>query len=407
VLFLDLDRFKVINDSLGHPIGDELLRTFADRIANDLREVDTISRFGGDEFIIIMQDIDDTSDAIRVASRIMDLVKEPFLIKDHVVYTTASIGIVVGDARYDKPEQVLRDADIAMFRAKNEWQSGYAVFDEEMHKKAVHLLKLESELRRAINQEEFVLHYQPILSLSTGKINGYEALIRWSHPEHGLIPPNEFIPLAEETGLIIPIGYWVIQEACRQMAEWQTTYPRYPRLVISVNLSGLQLKDRGLCKRIRHTLEETPLEPEYLALEITESSIIDDFKTVTETLMELKEMGVRLHMDDFGAGYSSLNVLYNLPIDTIKIDGSFVQNMETEQKTVEIVKTIIRLGQNMGKDVIAEGIESVKTLSILRELGSSYGQGYLFSKPKEPHAFAEELHTGTAPLRALKLYFSQ
>jgi EAL domain-containing protein (putative c-di-GMP-specific phosphodiesterase class I) len=309
---------------------------------------------------------------------------------------------VLGDERYEDCEDLLRDADIAMYRAKEMGRARYAVFDEQMHANAAELLRTESELREAIRNDEFRLHYQPIVELINSAIIGYEALIRWEHPGRGTIPPMEFIPLAEDTGLIIPIGYWVLWEACRQMAEWHQTYPRYPQLTISVNLSGRQLRDRGLTQQLRSILQETALDASHLALEITESAIIDDFVIAREILTQLKAMGVRIHMDDFGAGFSSLNVLYNLPIDTIKIDRHFVQNMETDAKNLEIVDTIIRLGSKLEKHVIAEGIEDQATLDQLRRLGRILGQGYLFSKPKQPQELGFELRTGTAPLPNLE-----
>jgi diguanylate cyclase (GGDEF)-like protein len=402
LLFLDLDRFKVVNDSLGHRIGDDLLIAVGDRLLTCIRESDTVARFGGDEFIVLLQEVVDIADTVRITTRILETLSDPFHLGEHTVYTNASVGIVLGDERYEDCEDLLRDADIAMYRAKEMGRARYAVFDEQMHANAAELLRTESELREAIRNDEFRLHYQPIVELINSAIIGYEALIRWEHPGRGTIPPMEFIPLAEDTGLIIPIGYWVLWEACRQMAEWHQTYPRYPQLTISVNLSGRQLRDRGLTQQLRSILQETALDASHLALEITESAIIDDFVIAREILTQLKAMGVRIHMDDFGAGFSSLNVLYNLPIDTIKIDRHFVQNMETDAKNLEIVDTIIRLGSKLEKHVIAEGIEDQATLDQLRRLGRILGQGYLFSKPKQPQELGFELRTGTAPLPNLE-----
>jgi diguanylate cyclase (GGDEF)-like protein/PAS domain S-box-containing protein len=381
VLFLDLDRFKIVNDSLGHMVGDQLLIGIARRLETCLRPGDSVARLGGDEFTILLGDIRDADEAISVAERIKKELTLPFNIGGHEVFTTVSIGIAPSMTGYDRAEDMLRDADTAMYRAKSLGKTRHEVFDKAMHARAMNLLQLETDLRRAVDRREFLLHYQPIMALETGTIKGFEALIRWQHPEHGFISPAEFIPIAEETGMIVPIGLWVLAEACRQMQEWQETFPAYPPLQISVNLSGRQFTQPDLIEQIKQVLRETGLDPRSLKLEITESTVMENIDTAIDMLKQLRAIGVELSIDDFGTGYSSLSYLHRFPISTLKIDRSFVGRMADNNENTEIVRTIIMLARNLGMDVVAEGVETEEQLAQLRSLGCECGQGYLFSKP--------------------------
>ncbi len=384
VLFLDLDRFKMINDSLGHGVGDQLLIAIARQLESCLRASDTVARLGGDEFAILLNDISDFDDAIRVAERVLHELKQPFKLAGHEVFTSASIGIALSNNRYQAAADVLRDADTAMYRAKAEGKARYEVFDMVMHARVVALLQLENDLRRAIEREEFSIYYQPIVALADGRITGFEALVRWPHPERGLVRPAEFIPVAEETGLIVPLGRWVLRAACAQMRLWQAISPAHARLKLNVNLSGRQFTQTDLCGHIEHTLAVTNFEPHCLQLEITESVVMENAQTIVPMLARLRALGVELAIDDFGTGYSSLSYLRRFPIQTLKIDRSFISGGAEED--AEIVRTIVLLARNMGKDVVAEGIETPAQLAQLRALDCAYGQGYLFSAPQDAAA---------------------
>ena len=386
VLFLDLDRFKVVNDSLGHMIGDQLLLSITSRIKTCLRSGDTVARLGGDEFTILLEDIKDVSEAKRVANRIQEQLRLPFKLSGNEVFTTASIGIALSVADYNRPEQILRDADMAMYRAKTHGKARYEVFDIAMHSSAMALLHLETDLRRAIERQEFRLHYQPIVSLDSGTISGFEALVRWQHPERGLVSPAEFIPMAEETGLIVAIGSWVICEACRQMHVWQVQFPANLPLAISVNISGKQFSQSDLSEQIEQILQETSLDPRSLKLEITESAIVENAESATVMLAQLRQLGIQLYMDDFGTGYSSLSYLHRFPIDMLKIDRSFVSRMSFDNENAEIVRTIVTLAHNLGMSVTGEGVETAEQLALLKALKCEYGQGYFFSKPMDSEA---------------------
>ena len=388
VLFLDLDRFKVVNDSLGHTIGDQLLIALARRVEACLRPGDSVARLGGDEFTILLDDIQDLQAATRVADRLHQELSLPFNLGGQEVYTTASIGIALSTTGYERPEDVLRDADTAMYRAKGQGKARHEVFDQAMHARAVRLLQLETDLRRAVEHGQFQVYYQPIVSLSTGRIAGFEALVRWQHPERGLVSPAEFIPVAEETRLINPIGQWVLGEACRQTRAWQQRFPASPPLSISVNLSIKQFTQPDLIEQIETILQTTGLDARHLKLEITESLIMETAESATEMLWRLKDLGVQLSIDDFGTGYSSLSYLHRFPIDALKIDRSFVSRMNSEDKNSEIVRTIIALARNLGLGVIAEGVETAEQLAQLRLLECEHGQGYLFSKPVDGEAAA-------------------
>lgn len=386
VLFLDLDRFKVVNDSLGHLAGDQLLKDTARKLESCLRPGDTVARFGGDEFAILLDEIRDVNDATRVAERIQTELRHPFHFEDQDVFTTASIGIALGATGFDSPEDLLRDADIAMYRAKSMGKARHEVFDKEMHSRAVALLKLETDLRKAVDRQQFTVHYQPIVSLLEGTIIGFEALVRWQHPDRGLVFPSEFIPMAEETGLIVPLGKWVLQQACLQMREWENRLKSHDHLSVSVNLSGKQFQHRDLVQQVGSVLEETAVDPSRIRLEITESTLMQSAETAASMLLKLKALKVQLYIDDFGTGYSSFSYLHRFPFDTLKIDRSFVSRMDTGEENTEIVRAMLTLAKNLGKDVIAEGIETGKQLSLLRDLGCQSGQGFLFSQPLDPPA---------------------
>src|SRR2546423_1042589 len=380
-LFLDLDRFKIINDSLGHMVGDQLLVGIAHRLEACLRPGDTVARLGGDEFTILLEDLTAPADAIDVARRVQDAVSQPFNIGGHEVFTTASIGIALSTTGYERAEDLLRDADTAMYRAKLLGKKRHVVFDKAMHDRAMELLQLETDLRRAISRKEFFVHYQPIVSLATGKVSSFEALVRWRHPERGLVMPSEFIPVAEETGLIIPLGQWVLSEACRQMREWQRIYRIGEDVTVSVNLSSRQFSQADLIEPISTALREAGLPARNPKLPITGRQGLENIDTAIGMLTQLRGLGVGLSIDDFGTGYSSLSYLHRFPIDTLKIDRSFVTRMTDNSENAEIVRTIVTLARSLDMDIIAEGVETHEQLRQLSSLGCDYGQGYLFSKP--------------------------
>jgi diguanylate cyclase (GGDEF)-like protein/PAS domain S-box-containing protein len=378
VLFLDLDRFKMINDSLGHMIGDQLLIAMARRLERCLRPGDVVARLGGDEFTILLDDIHDVNDALRIADRIQHELRQPFQLGGQEVFTTASIGIALSVAGYDHPEDLLRDSDTAMYRAKAMGRACHQVFDTGMHSRAVALLRQETDLRRALERNEFMLYYQPTVCLRSGRIHGVEALIRWQHPERGVVLPDDFIQQAEENGLIIPIGQWVLEEACRQMRVW---HREYPHLTVSVNLSVKQFTQSHLALQVENALYESSLNPNYLMLEITESMLMENPEATATTLEQLKKLDVKIHVDDFGTGYSSLSYLHRFKIDTLKIDRSFVSRMSAVNENHEIVRTIVTLAHNLGMDVIAEGVETAEQLAELRALKCESAQGFYFSEP--------------------------
>ncbi|MBD1826734.1 EAL domain-containing protein [Microcoleus sp. FACHB-61] len=422
VLFIDLDRFKVVNDSLGHLVGDRLLIAIAQRLGICLRAGDTVARLGGDEFAILLENIKSTEDALQIAERVQAELAEPFYLNEYQVFTSASIGIVCSGnppyptetsklsnpgnqgnidletslsrsssdspvpnapfpMLYDRPEELLRDADAAMYHAKGLGKARHEVFDLSMHTRAVALLQLENDLRRALDSQEFRLYYQPIVSLTSGTIKGFEALLRWYHPQRGVVSPGEFILVAEETRLIIPIGWWMMRSACRQIHQWHQKFPSNPPLTVSVNLSNQQFKQPDLIDRIREILQETQLDPRTLKLEITEGVIMENAESAVAILAELKKLEIQLYIDDFGTGYSSLSRLHTFPTDALKIDRAFVSRMTEDEGNEAIVQTILILASHLGMDVIAEGIETIEQLNLLRALQCEYGQGYFFSTP--------------------------
>ncbi|MGI8786793.1 MAG: EAL domain-containing protein [Pyrinomonadaceae bacterium] len=383
VLFLDFDRFKVINDSLGHTEGDKLLRQIAQRLESSLRSGDLVARLGGDEFTILVNKIKDSSVALRVAERLQERLQAPFEIGGGEVFISASIGIALSLTGHEKAENMLRDADIAMYRAKAKGRAQHQVFDQTMHEHALKQLRLETEMRQAIERGEFTLHYQPIVNLETETLVGFEALIRWNHPSLGIIAPFEFISAAEENGLILPLGDWILRESCQQLREWQNSIPAASSLTVSVNLSSKQFVQPDLAERIAATLAKTKLKPRFLKLEITESHIMGNTETAIKTLNGLRSLGVELSLDDFGTGYSSLSYLHRLPVSYLKSDRSFVAQMIESEENAEIVSTIIKLARNLKMKVVAEGIENTEQLAHLKNLECEYGQGYFFSKPLE------------------------
>jgi len=365
-------------------VGDQLLIGIANRLRHCLRPSDKVARLGGDEFTILLDGIQSAAEAVEVADRVQKHLSQPFNLGGYETFTTVSIGIAFSDPHYEAPEDFLRNADTAMYQAKSLGKARYVIFDKDMHARAVHLLQLESDLRRAVDRSEFYIDYQPIVRLDGGMLVGFEALVRWQHPERGLISPDNFIAVAEETGSIVPIGQWVLLQACLQMKRWQEKHPSVSPLSISVNLSGRQFGHTNLLEQITQILNSTGLDPRTLKLEITESIVMENVESTARTLEKLRKLGVELSIDDFGTGYSSLSYLHRLPIDTLKIDRSFVSRIGENNENKEIVRTIIMLAQNLGMGVIAEGVETKEQFDLLRELDCQCVQGFLMSRPLIP-----------------------
>jgi diguanylate cyclase (GGDEF)-like protein/PAS domain S-box-containing protein len=387
LIFLDLDSFKLVNDSFGHLMGDQMLVAIAGRLEATVRATDTIARFGrnhtiarigGDEFTILLEDITSAVDVTRVAERIAKELGEPFVVGGQELFPTASIGIALYNKNYQSPEEILRDADTAMYSAKALGKGRYEIFDATMRANTIARLQLETELRRGIERKEFEVYYQVLVSLETGRIWGFEALVRWKHANRGIVSPNEFIPVAEETGLIVPLGNWVLKTACQQARIWQARFSNEPPLLISVNLSARHFLQPDLVQRCREVLDETQLSHSSLNLEVTESAMMPDPESAIDLMGQLKSLGIKLALDDFGTGYSSLSYLHRFPLDSLKIDRSFVSRLMEDD---EIVRAIITLGRNLGLKVIAEGVETIEQIAKLRELGCEFAQGYYFSVP--------------------------
>ena len=386
VLFLDLDRFKVINDSLGHTFGDQLLVAIARRLATSVRPTDTVARLGGDEFIILLNELQDISDALRTVERIQSQLKLPFVLGEQEAFITASIGIASSRTSYNRPEDILRDADIAMYRAKLLGKSRYEIFNTDMHLQAVARLQLENELRRAIELQELRVYYQPLVSLSIGTIVGFEALVRWQHPQRGLLSPSEFISVAAETGLLNSLDQWVLREACWQTQQWRAQISHASSLSISVNISNKYFNQPNLITKIHQILQQTSLDASCLRLEITEDVVIENDLYATATLSRLKASGIQLAIDDFGTGHSSLARLHHFPINVLKIDRSFISRMDAKSDRSKMIEIIVSLARYLNMDVVAEGVETAEQLAYLRALKCDYGQGYFFSRPLDSEA---------------------
>ena len=381
MLFVDLDHFKIVNDSFGHLAGDELLVEAARRLAACLRSVDTLARLGGDEFALLLEEIREPSDAARVAERLHDALRSPMIIRESEVFTSASIGIALSGRMEEPPQHLLRSADLAMYRAKEHGRNRFEVFDPAMHTAAMERLQLEMDLRRAIERDQLLLYYQPVVSLSSGGVVAVEALIRWQHPERGLIPPLDFIPIAERTGLIAEIGRWVLTRACQQLKRWEEDFGRLAPESVWINVSPKQFAQRDLASQVRQLFQSHECEPRRIKFEITESIMLEDVELAMGTLRELRSLGVQVYMDDFGTGYSSLTYLGRLPIDGIKVDRSFVSQMGTDGRQAQLVGTIVTLIRNLGLEPIAEGVETDEQAHRLREMGCTFAQGFVFCRP--------------------------
>jgi diguanylate cyclase (GGDEF)-like protein len=387
LLFIDLDRFKVINDSLGHSIGDQLLIAVSNLLQECVRENDLVARLGGDEFVILLDGIKSIQDATSIGERIQQKMRSPFELHSQNIFTSASIGIVFGSTEYSNPADLMRDADIAMYRAKDKGKARYTIFDQTMYDETLKLVELENSLRFALKRNELTMHYQPIISLDNNHLVGFEALIRWQHPERGAISPVEFIPIAEDTGLILDIGEWLLKEACQQLQTWRQQFASVPQinsLKMSINLASQQLQEPKFIQKLDQILLETGLEGSSLRLEITESVLIEPEGTIQNTLRQIKNRNIKLSIDDFGTGYSSLSYLRRFPIDNLKIDRSFINQMNLDSENFEIVRLIITLAKTLGMKTISEGVETALQLNQLKGLGCEFAQGYLFSIPLAP-----------------------
>jgi diguanylate cyclase (GGDEF)-like protein len=399
LLFIDLDRFKVINDSLGHFTGDRLLIAVSKLLQECVRENDLVARLGGDEFVILLDGVKQLQDATIICDRIRQQLRSPFKLRGQSIFTSASIGIVYSSTEYDNASDLMRDADIAMYRAKDNGKGCYAIFDQLMYAETLKLVEIENNLRLAVKRRQFVMHYQPIISLDDDSLVGFEALIRWKHPQKGFISPLEFIPIAEDTGLILEIGEWLLKESCQQLQMWQQQFaltPKINSLKMSINLASRQLQEPDFIPKLDRILLETGLAGNFLRLEITEGVLIEPEGNIQETLRQIKQRNITLSIDDFGTGYSSLNYLRRFPIDNLKIDRSFIEQMDSNSENYEIVRLIITLAKTLGMDTICEGIETAKQLKQLKDLGCEFAQGYLFSKPLTPEAVESMLVEFTA-----------
>lgn len=393
---LDIDRFRMVNESLGNKVGDQVLVRVSEILLDALRTEDSCARLGADEFALLLSDVSKTADALRVINRVNRTLEKPLIVEEHEIFTSVSAGVVLMTGReYTSSEDMLRDADTAMYRAKSDSSLSFAVFNEAMQREAMERLTVETDLRRAQERNEFRLHYQPIVSVRTGQVHGFEALIRWQRPGLGLVPPFAFVPLLEETGLIVPVGLWVLEEACRTALGWQKRFGNHRDLLASINVSAKQLESPGFVDTVRRVLADTGVRPETIKLEITESVVMEN-PAVAETLLgELKGLGVSLSIDDFGTGYSSLASLHRFPVDVLKVDKSFITAMhEPGDQGTEIVQAIMVLAHHLGKEVIAEGVETARQLSQLMSMECEYIQGYYFSQPVPDNEFAGLLERG-------------
>jgi diguanylate cyclase (GGDEF)-like protein len=381
VIFVDLDGFKSVNDSLGHAAGDALLVSVADRLLACVRHGDTVARLGGDEFAMLIEEVDGESEAVQLADRVLELLREPVVVDGNNVFVGGSLGIATTVTGLETSGELLRNADLAMYRAKSSGKNSYQRYEPGMHSAVMQRLQREADLRAAVEKGQFVLHYQPTVDLRTGRLAGVEALLRWWHPVEGIVPPSEFIPLAEETGLIVPMGEWALRESCMQGARWQLQYGA--ETYVGVNLSGRQLQDPGLPTMIADALDKSGLPPRLLVLELTESMLMAESDELIETLRLIKALGVQLAIDDFGTGYSSLSYLHRFPVDILKVDRAFVARISGRDDDDGLAATIVRLGQSLQLKIIAEGIEDFDQLSALQSMGCQYGQGFYFARPYE------------------------
>jgi diguanylate cyclase (GGDEF)-like protein len=407
VLYLDFDRFKLVNDSFGHLVGDQLLLEIAARLQKVLRASDTIARLGGDEFTMLVEEITNIDEAVQIAERIRQEMAKPFILNEQQIFASVSIGIAGWSRSYTRPDFLLRDADTALYQAKRLGRDRYEIFNDEMHEKALRFLQIETDLRYAIERDEFFLVYQPIVDLENSNLLGFEALIRWQHPDRGLVSPLEFISIAEEIGMIAPIGEWCLQTACRQLNLWQKNCGFSKDLWVSVNVSTKQFMQTDLVSLVSKTLIETELSPNCLKLEVTESAMVEDIEFAVNVMQKLKQIGVKLSIDDFGTGYSSLSYLHRLPLSSLKIDRSFVNQMNDSEENQEIIKTIVALAKSLNLETIAEGIETIDQMADLKALSCQFGQGYYFAKPLNVRAveemfaekiqFLEDIHKSVAP----------
>ncbi|MDJ0732202.1 MAG: EAL domain-containing protein [Crocosphaera sp.] len=392
VLFLDCDRFKIINDSLGHDVGDKVLINIAKGLNFCIRKDDIAARLGGDEFVVLIKDVSDIKQVTQIADRILKQMTEPLILNNQQLVITMSIGVVISQENYKNADDLLRDADLTMYHAKQQGKAQYAIFKPIMHTKALERLEVETRLRKALEKQEFDLYYQPIISLETSQLIGFEALLRWQNPNQGWISPTRFIPIAEETGLVVPLGEWVLQEACHQTSVWQSHFPFPKPLRISVNISSYQLNQADFVEQIKRVLEDSKLKANQLNLEITETVIMNNIESASFKLQSLQRLGVKISIDDFGTGYSSLNYLQQLPINILKIDRSFVSKLESNPAEFQIIEAIINLGNILGMETLAEGIETSEQFDLIQSLGVNYAQGFLFSTPLNKNLVEQTLY---------------
>jgi diguanylate cyclase (GGDEF)-like protein len=392
VAFMDLDRFKIINDSLGHSNGDKLLVEISNRLITTVQDNGFVARLGGDEFAIILENYEDVNDVKFILEKILSNIKKPAEINAYKIVTSASIGVVFGTKYHCQTEEYLRYADIAMYRAKASGKDKFEFFDTSIEKDILRNLRLENDLKYALERNELVLFYQPVVCLKTGKITGFEALIRWMHPEFGLVPPMDFIPIAEETGLIIPIGKWILYEACKQNSQWQKMSTEGESLIMNVNISPMQLTQWDIVEEIKSALEETNLPASSLNIEITESALIKNIKISQLVLQQIRDLGVSIHIDDFGTGFSSLNYLQQFPFDVVKVDRSFIQQISLNHKSKGVLRSIVMMAHELNMTVVGEGIETSGQMAELKEMGVEHGQGYYFAKPMNSKAIEEMLY---------------